>query len=135
MELTREQYEQIQDYLPVPRGNVGHDNLVLLNAILHVAEHGFQVERPARRFGNWHSIYVRMNRWAKKGVLDQLFAKLQQRQVLRLKIEVFSLDSTSVKVHPDGTGAFKRTDHRPSESRAADGTPKFIWLPRMLERP
>lgn len=112
MELTREQYEQIQDYLPVPRGNVGHDNLVLLNAILHVAEHGFQV-----------------------GVLDQLFAKLQQRQVLRLKIEVFSLDSTSVKVHPDGTGAFKRTDHRPSESRAADGTPKFIWLPRMLERP
>jgi hypothetical protein len=46
-----------------------------------------------------------MNRWAKKGVLDQVFAKLQQEQILRITIEAFSLDSTSVKVHPDGTGA------------------------------
>jgi hypothetical protein len=61
------------------------------------------VRIAARRFGNWHSIYARMNRWAKKGVLDQVFAKLQQEQILRLKIEAFSLDSTSVKVHPDGT--------------------------------
>jgi hypothetical protein len=86
-----------------------------------------------KRFGNWHSIYVRMNRWAKKGVLDQVFAKLQQEQILRIKIEAFSLDSTSVKVHPDGTG-FKKMDHKPSGNRVADGTPRFIWLPRMLER-
>ena len=117
------------------RGNVHHDNLVLLNAILYVAEHGCKWRGLPRRFGNWHSIYVRMNRWAKKGVLDQVFAKLEQEQILRLKIEAFSLDSTSVKVHPDGTGALKKTDRRPSENRGEDGTPKFIWLPRMLERP
>jgi hypothetical protein len=75
-----------------------------------------------------------MNRWAKKGVLDQVFAKLQQEQILRIKIEAFSLDSTSVKVHPDGTGALKKTDPKPSGNRAEDGTPRFIWLPRMLER-
>jgi hypothetical protein len=46
-----------------------------------------------------------MNRWAKQCVLDQVFAKLQQEQILRIKIEGFSLDSTSVKVHPDGTRA------------------------------
>ena len=46
-----------------------------------------------------------------------------------------SLDSTSVKVHPDGTGALKKTAHKPSVSPAADGTPRFIWLPRMLVRP
>lgn len=40
MELTHEQYERIADCLPVQRGNVRHDNLVLLNAILYVAEHG-----------------------------------------------------------------------------------------------
>ena len=37
-------------------------------------------------------------------MLDQVFAKLQQEQILRLKIEAFSLDSTSVKVHLDGAG-------------------------------
>ena len=36
MEITTEQYERIQDCLPVQRGNVRHENLVLLNAILYV---------------------------------------------------------------------------------------------------
>lgn len=64
MELTQEQYERIQDCLPVQRGKVRHDNLVLLNAILYVAEHGCKWRGLPRRFGNGHSIYVRMNRWA-----------------------------------------------------------------------
>ena len=53
---------------------------------------------------------------------------------MRIKIEAFSLDSTSVKVHPDGTGALKKTDLKPLESPEGDGPPRFIWLPRMLER-
>ena len=64
-----------------------------------------------------------------------VFEKLQSEQIVRIKIEAFALDSTSIKVHPDGTGALKKTDLKPSASRAADGTPRFIWLPRMLERP
>jgi lactam utilization protein B len=75
-----------------------------------------------------------MNRWAKNGVLDRVFEKLQTEQIVRIKIEAFSLDSTSVKVHPDGTGALKKTDHKPSANLAVDGTPRFIWLPQMLER-
>jgi len=73
--------------------------------------------------------------WAKNGVLDPVFEKLQLEQIVRIKIEAFSLDSTSVKVHPDGTGALKKTDPRRLENPAVDGIPKFIWLPRMLERP
>ena len=75
-----------------------------------------------------------MNRWAKSSVLDRVFEKLQAEQIVRIKIEAFSLDSTSIKVHPDGTGALKETGHKPLANRAADGTPRFIWLPRMLER-
>ncbi len=54
---------------------------------------------------------------------------------VRIKIEAVSLDSTSIKVHPDGTGALKKTARKPSASPEADGTPRFIWLPRMLARP
>ena len=36
--------------------------------------------------------------------------------------------------HPDGTDAPKETTLKLPESPAADGPPKFIWLPRMLER-
>jgi len=69
------------------------------------------------------------------GVLDRVFEQLQQSQVVRIRIEAVSLDSTIIKVHPDGTGALKETARKPSASPAAAGPPRFIWLPRMLERP
>ncbi len=134
MEITSEQYKKIASSLPLQRGNVRLSNLQVLNAILYVAEHGCKWRGLPKRFGNWHSIYVRMNRWAKSGVLDRVFEQLQLQQIVRIRIEAFSLDSTSVKVHPDGTGALKKTALRPSENLVADGTPRFIWLPRMLER-
>lgn len=135
MEITEEQYERIKDSLPLQRGNVRLANLQVLNAILYVAEQGCKWRGLPKRFGRWHTIYTRMNRWAKNGVLDRVFEQLQNEQIVRIKIEALSLDSTSVKVHPDGTGALKKTAHKPSANRAADGTPKFIWLPRMLARP
>ena len=135
MEITPTQYKQIEDSLPVQRGNVSITNLQVLNAILYVAEHGCKWRGLPKRYGNWHTIYTRMNRWSKLGVLDRVFEKLQQAQILRIKIESVALDSTVVKVHPDGTGALKKTVLRPLADPEGDGRPKFIWLPRMLERP
>src|SRR5260370_15001320 len=135
MERTAEQYERIKDSFPVQRGNVRLSNLTVLNALLYVAEHGCKWRGLPKHFGNWHSIYVRMNRRAKNGVLDRVFERLQFEQILRIKIEAFSLNSTIVKVHPDGTGALNKTDRRPLANHAADGPPRFIWLPQMLERP
>ena len=134
MEITEAQYSRIEAILPRQRGNVSMSNLTVLNAILFVAEQGCKWRGLPSRFGNWHTIYTRMNRWSKSGVLDAVFEKLQREQLVRIKIEAFSLDSTSVKVHPDGTGALKKTDHSLSANRAVAGTPRFIWLPRMLER-
>jgi hypothetical protein len=37
-----------------------------------------------------------------------VFGKLQVEQIVHIKIEALALDSTSVKVHPDGTGALKK---------------------------
>ena len=135
MEINEAQYRLIEHCLPTQRGNVSLSNLRVLNAILYVAEQGCKWRGLPKRFGNWHTIYTRMNRWSKSGVLDRVFAQLQHDQIVRIKIEAVALDSTAVKVHPDGTGALKKTAPKPSASRAADGLPRFIWLPRMLERP
>jgi len=124
MQLTREQYKTIARYLPRRRGNIVISNLQAMNAILYVAEHGCKWRGLPKRFGNWHTIYMRMNRWAKSGVLERVFAELQKQQAVQIKIEGLSLDSTAVKVHPDGTGALKKTAHRPSENHELDGPPK-----------
>ena len=135
MEITQAQYQRIEGCFPKHRGNVSLSNLQVLNAILYVAENGCKWRGLPKRFGNWHTIYTRMNRWAKAGVLDRVFSALQEQQIIRIKIEAMSVDSTIVKVHPDGTGAGKKTARRPLESPEADGPPKFIWLPQMLEQP
>lgn len=132
MELTERQFERIADCLPRQRGNVGISNLQLLNALLYVVEHGCKWRGLPKHFGNWHTIYTRMNRWSKAGVLDRIFARLQEEQILALHIEQVCLDSTTVKVHPDGTGARKKTARRPLAAPGADAPPKFIWLPRIL---
>ena len=54
-------------------------NLQVINAILYVAEHGCKWRGLPKRFGNWHTIYTRMNRWSKAGVLDRVFQELQHR--------------------------------------------------------
>jgi transposase len=132
MEITYEQYNRIQGYFPIQRGNVKNENLQVLNAILYAAEHGCKWRGLPKRFGKWHTIYTRMNRWAKNGVLDRIFEALQHENIIQIRVEAVSLDSTIVKVHPDGTGALKKTAHKPSENQGEAGLPKFIWLPRVL---
>ncbi len=132
MEITATQYERIAPFLPRQRGNVSLNNLQVLNAILYVTEHGCKWRGLPRHFGNWHTIYTRMNRWAKNGVLDRVFSELQRQQIIQVRVEAVSLDSTAVKVHPDGMGALKKTVHRPSVNPERGGQQRFIWLPQML---
>ena len=135
MEITAAQYQRIADSFPCQRGNVSLSNLQVINAILYVAEQGCKWRGLPARLGNWHTIYTRMNRWSKAGVLARLFEHLQRRQIIQMRIEAVSLDSTIVKVHPDGTGALKKTGRKPSVNPGVGGPPKFIWLPQMLDVP
>jgi transposase len=135
VELTESQYQRIADCLPRQRGNVSMTNLRLLNALLYMVEHGCKWRGLPEHFGNWHTIYTRMSRWSKAGVLDRVFARLQQEQILAIRIEQVCLDSTTIKVHPDGTGALKKTARKPSDDPGAAAPPRFIWLPRMLGAP
>jgi transposase len=93
-----------------------------LNALLYVAEHGCKWRCLTKRFGNWHTIYARMNRWSKSGVLDRVFEKLLREQIVRIRIEALSLDSTSIKVHPDGTGTLKKGPQAIGTSRGGWNT-------------
>ena len=134
MELTEAYYEHIAPLLPVQRGNVRVSNLHGLNAILYVAEQGCTWRGFPARFGRWHTLNTRMNRWSKNGGLTRVFAHIQKDQLVRIKPEAVSPDSTSVKGHPDATGARKQTGPRPLARPAGAGPPSCIGLPRRLER-
>ena len=131
MELSQAQYEQIAHCFPKPRGTLKYTHLEVLNAILYIAENGAKWRKLPASLGHWHTVYTRMRAWTKNGVLARVFEALQQEQLIHFKIEVGSLDSTSIKVHPDGTGALKKTGRKPSDALGEDSRPRFIWLPVM----
>ena len=134
MEITIEQYKKIEKYLPKQRGNVSMHNLQLINAILYIAENGCKWRALPKEYGNWHTIYVRMNRWSKNGVLQRVFESLQLENIINIKMESVCIDSTIVKVHPNGTGALKKQENNQLEDQKADLPRKFIWLPHLTER-
>lgn len=133
MKLTDSQYEAILPHLPVQRGNVAITNRLFLEALLTVIKTGMQWrELDEDRFGKWNSVYRRANRWAKSGILQNVFLELQRKGIIT--VGILSLDSTSIKVHQDGTGALKKTDHRISAKAVVAEPPKFMWSPQMLVR-
>ena len=133
MKITADEFQRIEHLLPVQRGNVRYGNLKFLNAILYVAENGCKWRGLPAEYGNWNSIYKKANRWAKSGALDRVFAELQGLRIVSVRIERVSLDSTSIKLHPDAHGALKKTAGSQSASPAGDGTQSFMWLPRMIK--
>ena len=116
MQVRREQFDLIEHLLTTQRGNVAIDNLTVLNAILYVAANGCNRRGLPRKYGRWHTVYTRMSRWANAGVLDRVFEELQLLDILRVSIEVGSIDGASVKVHGGGTGALKTGALKPSAS-------------------
>ena len=135
MQLSEKDYEIISECLPKQRGNVTHDNLRVLNGILYVLENGCKWRALPKEFGYWHTVYLRMNRWSKNGVLHRLFECLQRKGMMHITITVMSLDSTSIRVHPDGAGALKKTVRSRSVAPGVGLPPSFIWLLRTPAAP
>ena len=59
-------------------------------------------------YGRWNTVYVQMRRWAERGVLAAVFERLRDRGLVASDTGIAMLDSTSVKVHADGTGSLKK---------------------------
>ena len=126
MELTDAQYAQLSGLLPVQRGNVKISNRQLLNALLYMAENGCKWRRLPKEYGNWYTVYMRLRRWADKGILERIFVTLQEQRLICIRIECPSLGSAGAEAHLKSPGA--------DLPAAAGATPRFIWLPRLTGR-
>ena len=131
MKLTNKQVSRLEKHLPQARKKPEIEMIDFLNAILYITENGCKWRALPKEFGDWHVIYVRMNRWCKNGTLDKFFVALQEENIIDIRTEYVCIDSTSVKVHPDAAGALKKSGEQ-SIGRSKGGLQqKFIWLPRL----
>jgi len=118
-ELTDEEWNQIEAFLPGRPGNPGgqgQDNRLFVNAVIWVARTGAPWRDLPARFGLWNSVFQRFNRWAKSGVWERVFRELQDAD-----LDALMLDSTVIRAHQHAAGAAQKKSRRakPSGARAA----------------
>ncbi len=71
------------------------DNRRFVEAVLYRYRAGIRWRDLPPRFGNWHRVYVRFNRWSKKGIGQKVFAQLAKEP----NNEYAMIDSTIVRAH------------------------------------
>jgi hypothetical protein len=64
-EINPRTAKKIMNLFPKRRGNVKVDNSRFPDAIIYIGENGCKWRALPGTFGPWHTIYVRINRWAK----------------------------------------------------------------------
>lgn len=109
MELTQTQYGHIADYFPKHRSWLAYSNLQAVNAFLYIAENGCKWRALPGKYGNWHTNCYRISCRAKNGVIDRVFAKFQEKQTVRIRTGMLSMDGTGVKIHPVAASERSRT--------------------------
>jgi transposase len=115
MTWTSEDIDCIKHHFPKPRGTVEIDHLTFLQALQYIAANGCRCRGLPEQFGKWSTIYRRFRRWIDLGIFDLIAQELKSQAISINGIKALAMDSTYIKIHPDGTGAPKKTDCKPSE--------------------
>jgi len=105
--LTDAQWERMAGRLPGRAGSAGvtaRDDRLFVDAVLYKFRAGIPWRDLPARFGDWHRVYQRFNRWSKKGIWQGLFEQLSRAP----DNEYAMIDSTIVRAHRSASGARKK---------------------------
>ena len=103
-DLTDDQWARIEPFVRGGRrGKRGprSDNRAFVNAIIWMARSGARWSDLPERYGRVSTIKSRYYRWVEDGVLDTLLRALASEA----DTEWVSVDSTTIKAHPQASGA------------------------------
>ena len=105
--MTKKQFAKIECFMPIARKKPSISNYQFMCALLYIIENGCKWRALPKKYGNWHTIYMKFNRWSKNGTISRIFDEMQKLNIIDIRTDVLCIDSTSVKVHPDAAGARK----------------------------
>ena len=106
--LRDDQWERLQALgLPGDSGYVGvtaRDNRLFVEAVLFRFRAGIPWRDLPPRFGHWHRVYVRFDRWSQHGIWLKIFEQLASDA----NNEYAMIDSTVVRAQRSAAGARKK---------------------------
>lgn len=136
-ELSEEQWELLQDLLPEngKRGGQWKDHRPILNGLFWILRTGAPWRDLPERYGPWHTVYDRFQRWQQEGLFDRILERLQVRldQEGKIDWDLWCVDGSSIRASRAAAGAGKkRAPGSPKTTlwaaREADSAAKCTWL-------
>ena len=69
--------------------------------MLYIVENGCKWRALPKKYGNWHTIYMKFSRWSKNGTISKILEAMKKQKLLNEENYILFIDSTSIKVSPD----------------------------------
>ena len=122
-DLSDAQWEELEPLLPPQKPRTGRENLPhrpIVDGILWHLRTGAPWRDIPERYGNWKTIYSRFQRWSQKGIWQEVYAKLQQRDDFHGEIDwsIHFVDSSIIRAHQHAAGAPKKGAKSPTITRS-----------------
>ena len=107
--LRNDQWDRIERFFPGKATDCGvtaKNHRLFVEAILWIIRTGSSWLDLSTDFGYWHRVYVRYNRWSKKGIWGRIFTTMSDDS----DFEYLMVDGSIVRVYQHG--AAKKTNRR-----------------------
>lgn len=125
-DLSAQEWGLLQSLLPPERGRRGRpplDRRATINGILWRLRTGAPWRDVPERYGNWNSIARCFRRWCQAGIWEAVATTLAEAMADHRH---HSIDSTTVRGHPQAAGAKGGLANRLLAARGAGSPVRFI---------
>ena len=97
--------------MPIARKPAKVSNYKFMCTILYIIENGCKWRALPKKYGKWHTVYVKFNRWFKNGTIAKSYGffffktlssvAMKKQKLLNEWDSVLFIDSASIKASPD----------------------------------
>ena len=87
--------------MPIARKPAKISNYQFMCAMIYVIENGCKWRVLPKKYGNWHTIYIRFSKWSRNGTIAKILEAMKKQKLLNEEDYIFFIDSMSIKVSPD----------------------------------
>ena len=119
MKPIKIQYKKLEKLMPIARKPAKVSNCRFMCAMLCVIENGCKWRALPKKYGKWHTVYMKFNRWARNGTIARILTAMIKQKLFNEGNSVLFIDSTSIKVSPDANRS--RNTQKQSIGRSKGG--------------
>lgn len=73
-------------------------NYKFLSSLFYIVKNGCVWRALPEKYGKWHTIYMKFNRWSKNGTIQRIAEESQNKNIIDNRTDLLCIDSTFIKL-------------------------------------